>query len=82
MSYELFKHTDPEISLNTSANLYPSLSDLGRYRADYNFNANFELFNNFYLGGTFYYTFDSNPVSESASREDFGFTTTIGYSFH
>lgn len=80
-SYQIFKRTDPEISLTNTLDYYQSFSR-NRYRVDYFLDVKFEIINNLFLGGNFYYNFDSNPVSETASNSDFGFTTTIGYSFH
>jgi hypothetical protein len=82
VSYQVYKYTFPEISLNTKLDFYPSFNNAGRYRVDYNIDVNVEVFYNFYIGGKFYYNFDSKPVSENASNNDFGFTTTLGYSFH
>lgn len=82
LSYKVFHYRHPELHLNTRVDLFPSLSNQGRYRVDYNLDVNVEIFHNFYIGGTFYYNFDSKPASESASTEDFGFTTTVGYSFN
>jgi hypothetical protein len=82
ISYQIFKYNFPEISLNTKLDFYPSLNSLERYRVDYNFDANIEIFYNFYVGGKFYYNFDSKPASETGSNDDYGFTTTIGYTFH
>ena len=82
MSYQIFKYNFPEVTLNTQLDFYPSFNNTGRYRIDYNFDTNIEIFNNFYVGGKFYYNFDSKPASESASNDDYGFTTTLGFTFH
>lgn len=82
ISYQIYRYTFPEISLNTKLDLYPSFNNTGRYRVDYNIDVNVEVFNNFYIGGKFYYNFDSKPPSDNASNNDYGFTTTLGYSFH
>lgn len=82
ISYQIYRYTFPEISLNTKFDLYPSFNNSGRYRVDYNIDVNIEVFDNFYVGGKFYYNFDSKPPSDNASNNDYGFTTTLGYSFH
>ena len=61
---------------------FPSLNNAGRYRVDYNLDANIEVFRDFYIGGTFYYSFDNKPASDGAANDDYGFSTTLGYSFH
>ena len=82
VSYEVYKFSTPEIHLNTRFDFYPSLNNSNRYRVDYNLNVNIEIFYNFFVGGKFYYNYDSKPASVNAANNDFGFTTTIGYSFH
>ena len=82
LSYQIYKYNFPELYITTKVDLFPSLNNLGRYRVDYNLDANVEILNNLYIGGTFYYSFDNKPISENASNDDFGFTTTLGYSFH
>lgn len=82
LNYQVYNYTFPELYITTNLDLYPSLNIEGRYRVDYNLDAKVEVFHNFYVGGTFYYSFDSKPASESAANEDFGFTTTLGYSFN
>lgn len=82
LSYQFYQYTFPQMNVTTKLDLYPSLNISERYRVDYNLDANIEIFNNFYVGGTFYYSFDSKPAAQAAENEDFGFTTTVGYSFH
>lgn len=81
VSYEIFKRNLPKIGLVTKLDYYPSFTQ-NRYRVDYNFDVTVEIINNFTVGGKFYYNFDSNPASDNASNDDFGVTTTVGYSFH
>lgn len=80
--YKLFKFTDPEIDITTDFSFYPNLTTKGRLRLEYNLNTKVEIFNNFYIGLNYYYNFDSKPISVTASNEDWGITTTFGYSFH
>lgn len=81
-SYQIYKYNTPEIHLNTRLDFYPSLNTADRYRLDYNLDLNIEVFYNFFIGGKFYFNYDSKPASVDASNSDFGFTTTLGYSFH
>ncbi|MFT4754780.1 MAG: hypothetical protein ACI85Q_002342 [Salibacteraceae bacterium] len=82
LSYQIYNYNFPELYITSKLDLYPSLNIIGRYRVDYTIDANVEVFHNFYIGGTFYYNFDNQPALESAANEDFGFTTTLGYSFN
>ena len=80
--YKLYKFTNPEIDIVTDFSVYPSINQNHRLRLEYNLKTKFELFNDFYLGLNYYYSFDSKPITIDASSEDWGITTTIGYSFH
>lgn len=81
-SYEIFKFSSPEVHLKTRIDWYPSLNSSKRYRIDYTLDLNIEVFYNFFVGGKFYYSFDSKPASSAASNNDYGITTSFGYSFH
>lgn len=35
-----------------------------------------------FIGLNYYYSFDSKSIDIKASKEDWGITTTFGYSFH
>jgi len=80
--YKLYKFTNPEIDIVTDFSVYPSITQNNRLRLEYNLKTKFELFNDFYVGLNYYYSFDSKPITLNASSEDWGITTTIGYSFH
>jgi len=80
--YRLFKFTNPEINITTGLTFFPNLTTNGRLRIEYNLNSKFEIFHDFYVGLNYYYSFDSKPISATASHEDWGITTTFGYSFH
>lgn len=80
--YKLFKFTSPEIDITTDFTLYPNITTKGRLRLEYNLKSKIEIFHDFYVGINYYYSFDSKPISTTASHEDWGITTTFGYSFH
>ncbi len=82
ISYQAFRYSFPNLTINSRLDLFPSLNNLGRYRVDYNLDANIEVFRKFYIGGTFYYSYDNKPASDGAANDDYGFSTTLGYSFH
>lgn len=69
-NYSIFIYDTPEVSFNLSCNLIPSLNDLGRVRVDIDSNLKWEIFHDFYLKWTFYYSFDSRPLSGTAERND------------
>jgi len=82
VTYNIFKHSSPKISLSSNLSAYPNLKFNGRWRLDGNVNLKVELFKDFYLGFNIYYNYDSRPPSIDASTHDYGFSFSIGYSFH
>ncbi len=80
--YHFFKYTDPEIHISTYIFTYPNITTKNRYRVNYSIDARVEVFNDFHVGLNFYYNFDSKPILETASKDDYGITTTLSYSFH
>ena len=79
--HRIYRYRDPELYITTTYIVYPSLSNPGRVRWDLQSQVRYEVFNNFFVGLTFYHTYDNQPVSEVGSNNDWGFTTSIGYSF-
>ena len=58
--YSVFIFENPEVSLNFTGDLIPSLK--------------WEVFNDLFLKWTFYYSFDSRPISETAQKSDWAIT--------
>lgn len=81
VSYRLFIFDTPEISINVSSNLIPSLSDFGRIRNETDANIRWEVFNDFYLKLTFYNSYDNKPLSGVNVRNDWGTTLGLEYKF-
>lgn len=81
LNYRLFKFNDPELDVTSVLNCYPSLTTAGRYRLEYELKAKIELFDDFYFGISFYDSYDSKPLDQTAEKNDWGITTSIGYSW-
>ena len=77
-NYKIFKFQHPKIDVSSGIVVYPGLSNWGRIRSDINANASLELFKDFFFGLNFYYKSDNQPA-EGASKSDWGFNTSIGY---
>ena len=81
IDFRVFKNISPEISLYTIARYYPSLTEAGRHRLEYDLDFNVEVINNLYVGGTFYFSYDSRTGDGALSNGDLGFTTKLSYKF-
>ncbi len=77
----LNKYDIGDLSLLTSAILYPSITESGRYRADINFDMKYDLPLDLYIKMSITYNWDNQPI-EGASAEDYVFTTSFGWEFN
>jgi hypothetical protein len=59
----------------------PILDDWGRWRINFNATASREVLKNLYLNLSVTEVFDSRPTSPDANKNDFSFTTSIGWTF-
>jgi len=79
LTLNMFDFSD--FSLNTDLTFYPSLTEGGRYRADYNLNLKYDLPLDFFIKLGLTYNYDSKPV-EGASDSDYVFQSTFGWEFN
>jgi hypothetical protein len=77
--YFLFSH--PERNVQVMFSVYPSLSDVGRYRASFDTVMKVELIKDLYFNISAYAGYDSDPISITASQSDYGITSGLGYKF-
>ncbi len=75
------KYDIGDLSLLTSAVLYPSITESGRFRADFNFDMKYDLPLDFYIKLSLTYNYDNQPI-EGASDNDYVFTTSFGWEFN
>lgn len=69
-AYSVFVYDSPKVSFDISGDVIPSLNDLGRIRYNVNSSLSWEIFSDFYLKWSFYYSYDSRPPSDDASKSD------------
>ena len=81
ISYEYFRYSDPERSFKTSLTVFPSITDFGRWRADFDTDLDIEFINDFSWVLGFFARFDSDPLSEEASSSDYGVSSSLKYDF-
>lgn len=78
---ETYQFDSPELDISTSFIVLPNLTTPGRYRLQANGKARIEVVKNLYWSLTLYESYDSKPPSESSRKNDFGLTTSLGWSF-
>ena len=76
-----FTYDTPKTNVSMGVALYPSLTQWGRVRIEFNGQANREIVKDFTVGFTIYNSYDSQPPSEGARKNDVGLSLTIGWTF-
>ncbi len=79
--FDTYRFNSPEIQFTTSFLFIPSITKTNRYRLQLNSKVRLELFKDLFWQLSLFETFDSNPPSETAQQNDFGITTSFGWSF-
>jgi hypothetical protein len=67
-----------DLSLLTQANAYPSITESGRWRADFKIDLKYDLPLDFYVKFGYTLNYDNQPV-EGASSSDYVFQTSVGW---
>lgn len=81
VSWRIFKLQTPKTSLSSQLVLYPSITESGRYRGHSDATLRHEIVTDFFLDLSFYYDYDNEPPGETTATDDYGVTTSLGYSF-
>jgi len=81
IDYSRYVFDDPTVDLSTTLTVYPSITDSGRTRAQFDVNLRWEMIKDLYWDLSYYNTYDSAPPSGSLSTNDYGVVTSIGWSF-
>jgi hypothetical protein len=80
-SFQLFTFGDRETDLTVTLSLLPGITDWGRIRSNFGANLRKELIKDFYISFNFTATYDSDPPTEGAKKEDWNTWASVGYSF-
>lgn len=76
-----YTYDRPKTNLDLNLQLYPSLSDTGRFRLQLDASAKRELLKDFFLASTVYYTHDNRPPNPEADKSDVGIVLSIGWTY-
>jgi hypothetical protein len=79
LKYSLFILDSPKVTYNFEGYLFPGLNRFGRVRSEINTDLNWEIFKDFYLKGSLFYSFDNEPLSGVDIHTDWG--TSLGFEF-
>jgi hypothetical protein len=81
LRYRYFRFADPERSLDTTLNVYPSLTDSGRTRLDLRSTFKLELVEDLFWSMELWGTHDNRPLDPTAEKTDYGIITSVGWSY-
>jgi hypothetical protein len=76
----MFRFDHPKTDVTASLTLLPSLSESGRLRGEASLKGKWELVNDLFFQIVVYDSYDNKPA-ESATTNDWGLTTSLGYTF-
>jgi hypothetical protein len=77
---EWFRFDTPELDITMRFELYPNLSDTGRYRTSFDTDFKWEVINDLFWAFTIYHRYENDPLAEG-SGTDYGITTSLGWEF-
>ena len=80
-SFEAFRYVSPKLDFTTSLTLFPSLTEFGRIRINFDTRLRYELLNDFFISLTIFDKLDADLHAGGDRINDFGIDTTISWSF-
>jgi hypothetical protein len=78
--YRFFQYSSPKADISASLQLFPSITDWGRYRLEFSTRFRREMITDFFLDFDIYYSFD-NRESEEEANEDYGTILGLSWTF-
>ena len=78
-SYAAWHYNTPQLEVDISFNLYPSLTDRGRVRTNSNVRVRWEIVEDLYFDVTGYGSSDNG--ADSSGEIDYGITTGVGWKY-
>jgi putative salt-induced outer membrane protein YdiY len=79
--WRVFDFATPKTNLTAKGVLFPSLTESDRYRTQSSLSLRREIVSDFYLDLSLFHTYDTDPPDVEAENTDYGFITSLGYSF-
>jgi uncharacterized protein DUF481 len=76
-----YTYDRPKTTLDISLQYYPSLSDLGRQRLQFDAGVKRELWKDFFVSLNGYNSYDNRPPNPTADTNDVGLVLSIGWSY-
>ncbi len=81
LQYTTFTYDFPKITVNSTLQFLPYLSDSGRVRLEFNVQAKREIVRDFYLSLSIFDSYYSRDPSTQQAKNDWGPVLSIGWTF-
>jgi hypothetical protein len=83
VNYEFFRYTRPERRFTSRLAVFPSVTDFGRWRADFTTNFRLEFIDDLFWVMELFANYDSAPISTdtTTSNIDYGVISSLAYKF-
>jgi hypothetical protein len=81
LNYEYFRYSNPERKFTSQLVVFPSITDFGRWRADFVTDFRLEFVDDLFWVMEVYANYDSDPISTKASNSDYGVVSSLAYKF-
>jgi hypothetical protein len=81
LTYDYYKYSSPKRKFDIRLTVFPSLSDVGRWRADFSTSFRWEMVSDLFWVLSSYASYDSDPLSENAADSDYGVNSSLAYKF-
>ena len=79
-SFDIFKLNIPMTRLTANVNLFPGITESGRFRVNTDITLRNEIVRDFFWDLQFYSSYDNQPA-EGFESEDYGIITSLGATF-
>ena len=81
VNFLTYRFDTPKLDFSTDFTIYPNLTPVGRVRAEFEIDLKWELVKDFFWNLEFYDSFDNEPPSADASKNDFGIVVSFGWTY-
>jgi hypothetical protein len=81
LAYSLFQYDSPTTTASLSLIVFPSLTESGRVRSNFNASAGREVIHNLNTTLSGWYAYDNKPPSVDAANDDWGIVLSVGWSY-
>ena len=79
--YAFFKYNTPKADISVELDVFPSLTESGRYRVEFDLVFRREIVKDLTFDVTYFTSYDSDPVDVEGSKNDYAATVAVGWTY-